>query len=82
MQIYNLVAVCWCSEIPAKPSFCRWVCSSLFTVVRVGWCTTGVDKHVLYCLARSSFIFSEADTWLSEESYDPFIIGWGTPPRR
>jgi hypothetical protein len=27
----------------------------LFAVVRVGWCSIGVNKHILYCLARSSF---------------------------
>jgi hypothetical protein len=26
----------------------------VFADVHVGWCTTGVDMHVLYCLARSS----------------------------
>jgi hypothetical protein len=45
-QIHNVVVVHRCSEIPAKPSFYGWVYSSLFAVVRVGWCTNGCSPGV------------------------------------
>jgi hypothetical protein len=43
-QIYNFVAVRWCSEISAKWCILSEDVSCLFAVVRVGWCTTGVHE--------------------------------------
>src|SRR5215204_3120812 len=41
-QIRNVVAVRWCSEIPANKPILSGRLSWLFAVVRVGWCTTSV----------------------------------------
>ena len=43
-QIQNVVAVRWCSEMPAKWCFCLWKHSCLFVVVRVGWCTNWCSR--------------------------------------
>ena len=41
-QIHTVVAVRYCSEIPAKQPIRLYDASQLFAVVPVGWCTTGV----------------------------------------
>jgi hypothetical protein len=41
-----------CSKIPAKQSIRFWHASRLFTVVRVGWCTTGVRQTKVYPTAE------------------------------
>ena len=51
-QIRNVVAVRWCSEIPANKPILSGRLSWLFAVVRVGWCTTSVleDKIEIHPL--------------------------------
>jgi hypothetical protein len=46
VQSQNLLiaSVRSCSEIPAKQPIRLYVDSLLFAVVRVGWCTTGVNE--------------------------------------
>src|SRR5215211_1353765 len=43
-QGHNVVVVRWRSQIPAKWRIFLQTCSCLFAVVRVGWCTTGVQE--------------------------------------
>jgi hypothetical protein len=43
-QIHNVVVVRRCSKTPANWRIFSEYVSCLFAVVRVGWCTTGVNK--------------------------------------